>query len=86
METRELCDLPYVDSHRELYYTALCGRCGDPFLIFEARFDTGDFSTPTSTRTLFPSDTRAQLRSLPDGVSEAMEQATRAFAVGLYEP
>lgn len=84
-ELQEL-DVPFAEYHGERYFVALCGRRDDPFLVRGSRFDTGDSSTITNTKVLFPSEGRQLIQGLPDAVNRAYEQAARSFAVGLYEP
>jgi len=80
----DICDVPH-DVVAVSF--AVCRRCRQPFLLEERFYEIpGEVSAPQGEAVLYPAERSFDQEGVPEPVARAYHDATRAFAVGLYEP
>ena len=79
----------WVDAeyHGEHYFTCLCGRCSQPFLIQQSLYGIpSEFESVTDETLLYPSEGQLNLTGVPNTIKSAYDQASRSLSASLFEP
>ena len=79
---------PMIDEEYsgDIYLVSLCKRCNQPFLIQQHLYGVGgEFETITEENLLYPCSNNSLVKSLPDQIKKAYEDAKNSFGASIYQ-